>query len=82
MNNEDIHLWDGEGEYAEDAFDLKYEEWEQRDWMTWLAENLVFPFKVTRQEDMDDVDSHRGPQEAPSKSAAPWRLWGWMGKMK
>ena len=82
MNNEDIHLWDGEGEDAEDAFDLKYEEWEQRDWMTWLAENLVFPFKVTRQEDMDDVDSHRGPQEAASKSATPWRLWGWMGKMK
>ena len=38
MNNEDIHLWGGEGEYAEDAFDLKYEEWEQRDWLTWLAE--------------------------------------------
>ena len=65
MNNEDIHLWDGEGEDAKDAFDLKYEEWEQRDWMTWLAENLVFPFKVTRQEDMDDVDSHRGPPGSP-----------------
>jgi hypothetical protein len=21
----------------------------------------------------------RVPQEAPSKSATPWRLWGWMG---
>lgn len=61
MNNQKEHLWDGEGEEAEDAFDLKYEEWEQRDWMTWLAKNLVFPFKVTRQEDMDDVDFGEDP---------------------
>ncbi len=50
------HLSDGEGYEAGDAFDLKYEEWERRDWMVWLPENLVFPFKATRQEDMDDAD--------------------------
>jgi len=32
----------------------------QRDWMTWLAQNLVFPFKATRGEDMDDADFQQG----------------------
>ena len=61
MTNQKEYLWDGEGEEAGDAFDRKYEECEQRNWMTWLAENLVFPFKVIRQEDMDDTDFHKAP---------------------
>jgi hypothetical protein len=60
MSNQNEHLWDGDGDDAGDAFDVKYEEWEQRDWMTWLAANLVFPFKVSREEDMDDADSQQG----------------------
>ena len=35
MINHDKPLWDGDGEESEEAFDLKYDEWEQRDWMTW-----------------------------------------------
>ena len=61
MDNQNEHLWDGDGDDAGDAFDLKYAEWEQRDWMSWLAENLVFPFKVTREEDMDGADCEQGP---------------------
>jgi len=60
MSNQNEHLWDGEGYEAGDAFDLKCEEWEQRDWLTWLAKNLVFPFKVTREEDMDDAAFRQG----------------------
>ena len=60
MNNENEPLWDGSGDEAGGAFDLKYEEWEQREWMTWLAENLVFPFQATREEDMDDADLKQG----------------------
>ena len=60
MNNENEPLWDGSGDEAGGAFDLKYEEWEQREWMTWLAENLVFPFQATREEDMDDADLQQG----------------------
>ncbi len=60
MSTKDEHLWDGEGNEAGEAFDLKYEEWEQRDWMTWLAENLVFPFKATREENMDDAELQEG----------------------
>ncbi len=35
----------------EELWDQKYAEWEARDWLTWLAEQLNFPFKVERQED-------------------------------
>ncbi|MGO9203648.1 MAG: calcium-binding protein [Limisphaerales bacterium] len=65
MKNQNEHLWDGEGYEAGDAFDLKYEEWEQRDWMTWLATNLVFPFNVTREEDEDDAYFQKGAAKAP-----------------
>lgn len=65
MSNQREHLWDGDGEDADDAFERKLEEWEQRDWMTWLAENLVFPFKATREEDMDDIDYHKSPAGSP-----------------
>ena len=46
MSKKNEHLWDGEGDKASEAFDEKMEEWEERDWMTWLKENLAFPFKV------------------------------------
>ena len=49
--------WDldyGEKGYDKDAYDRKSEEWEERDWIEWLQENLTFPFKAERME--DDVD--------------------------
>lgn len=39
----------------EEAFDKKYQEWQQRPWETWLNENLSFPFIVKRMEDDDDA---------------------------
>ena len=60
MDNQNEHLWDGEGYEAGDVFDLKCKEWEQRDWMSWLAERVVFPFKARREEDMDDADFRQG----------------------
>ena len=41
---------DEEG-YDDEAFDRKYEEWEQRDWLEWLRKNLTFPFQAERMED-------------------------------
>jgi hypothetical protein len=37
-----------------DKFEIKYEEWEQRNWNAWLQENLSFPFEVERMEDMEE----------------------------
>jgi hypothetical protein len=34
-----------------DAFELKMEEWEERDWATWLENNLTFPFAAVREDD-------------------------------
>ena len=39
----------------EELFERKYAEWEQRDWFTWLKDNLTFPFQVERVEDEDDA---------------------------
>jgi hypothetical protein len=36
-------------------FDKKWEEWEKRNWVKWLNENLSFPFMVMRKEDDDDA---------------------------
>ena len=46
-----------------DVFIRKCEEWEARDWCSWLGESLSFPFEVKRQEDMvenpyDPDDGH------------------------
>ena len=60
MKSQNEPLWDGDGDDAADAFDLKCQEWDQRNWMTWLTESLVFPFKATREEDMDDTDPYPG----------------------
>jgi hypothetical protein len=71
MNADDDHSWDliklDEGNLPadEDAFDRKYEEWEKRDWMPWLSENLMFPLQVTRQEDDDDAYFEKRAAKAP-----------------
>ena len=36
----------------EKAFDRKYQEWQVRDWLSWLRDNLSFPFQAERMEDM------------------------------
>jgi len=40
---------------SEDVFEKKYKEWESRDWIPWLKNNLTFPFTVKRMEDEDDA---------------------------
>jgi hypothetical protein len=35
--------WDKDNE---ELWDRKYEEWEERDWLHWLTNRLVFPFSV------------------------------------
>ena len=37
------------------SLNKKYQEWQERDWMKWLKENLTFPFTVKRKEDEDDA---------------------------
>lgn len=38
---------------SNDFSDETYREWEMRDWMKWLGENLVFPFTAKKTEDGD-----------------------------
>ena len=64
MSDEAGHLWDSSRPGSDEAFDRKYGEWEKRDWMTWLAENLVFPFKASREEDADDAHFREGAARA------------------
>ncbi len=64
MSVEDDHLWDSSRPGSDEAFDRKYEEWDKRDWLTWLGENLVFPFKATREEDEDDAYFREGAARA------------------
>jgi hypothetical protein len=45
--------WDSD-EGNEDLFDLKMEEWADRDWEEWLNKHLSFPFEARREEDMED----------------------------
>ena len=40
---------------SREAFDKKYQEWEKRNWMKWLKENLTFPFTAKRKDDEDDA---------------------------
>ena len=47
------HDWDLDEDCG--AFEKKFEEWDNRDWMAWLSENLTFPFTVIREEDEDDA---------------------------
>lgn len=53
--------WDKDNE---ELWDRKYEEWEERDWLHWLTNRLVFPFEVERKEDLDEnpfVDTSKKP---------------------
>ena len=43
--------WD---EDNEELFDEKYSEWEERDWESWLNDNLTFPFEIKREEDAEE----------------------------
>lgn len=43
-----------------EAFDAKAEEWEKRDWFSWLAKNLSFPFTAIREEDENSFDPDYG----------------------
>ena len=70
MNNTDDHLWDvdDDEDYSPEqdaALEKKFEEWEARNWMEWLGQQLTFPFRVTREEDEDDayfsVDAGKSP---------------------
>jgi hypothetical protein len=65
MTDDDAHLWDSNRRGSTDAFNHKIEEWQERDWMIWLAENLTFPFTVTREEDEDEAYFQEGAAEAP-----------------
>ena len=46
-----------------DTFDRKCQEWEGRDWQSWLKTHLAFPFEVKREEDMveNPFDADDGP---------------------
>ena len=71
INDSDNHPWDlrqsskGNLPASREAFDKKYAEWQKRDWMKWLEENLTFPFTVTREEDDDDAYFLPGAAKAP-----------------
>jgi len=52
MNVKYDSSWD-EGD--DDLWDRKYEEWEERDWESWLGTHLSFPFEVKREDDDDDT---------------------------
>ncbi len=58
---EDNHSWDLNGSEAgnldqnEDAGEEKFNEWQKRNWMKWLEDNLSFPFMAERVEDDDDA---------------------------
>ena len=71
MSNTDDHRWDlcqGDKGYVpecEDAFEKKLEEWETRNWMDWLGQQLIFPFLVTREEDEHDAYFSAGAAKSP-----------------
>jgi len=60
-DKEHNHLWDlaetadGNLPQSEDVFEEKFTEWQQRNWMRWLQDNLSFPFIAERTDDDDDA---------------------------
>jgi len=54
MSEDNSHAWDSDDGDTE-AFDLKMEEWAERDWASWLEDNLSFPFTAKREDDDDDA---------------------------
>ena len=78
MSTEDEHLWDGTGIKAAKAVERKRAEWRQRTWMTWLAENLTFPFTATRKEDEGTGHFPVSAAEDPFRlGPVCWRLRLW-----
>jgi hypothetical protein len=70
MKNTDDHLWDinDDDDYSpesDEAFEKKMEEWQARNWMEWLCQQLTFPFFVTREEDEDDAYFSEGAVKSP-----------------
>jgi hypothetical protein len=60
MKSTDDHLWDvsDDDDYSperDEAFEKKLEEWQERNWMLWLGQQLTFPFTVTREDDEGDA---------------------------
>ena len=53
--------WDSDDDSA--VFERKCEEWENREWDSWLKANLIFPFEVKREEDMEEnpYNPNNGP---------------------
>ena len=69
---------------CDEAFEQKIEEWPARDWPQWLAQQLAFPFTVTREEDDDDAYFAQGAAKAPFRlghkmEVVAWRKRTWTG---
>ena len=54
--------WD---EGNSDLWHQKHEEWQERDWESWLTDYLSFPFEVRRKEDDDDAYFSDAAQQGP-----------------
>ena len=52
--------WDDDNE---ELYDEKYAEWEERDWESWLSQNLIIPFEIKRVEDEEGFGGRKS--EAP-----------------
>ena len=71
MQTNDDHGWNlkesDEGYLPENqqAWDRKYQEWTERNWPEWLAQQLSFPFMAIREEDDDDAYFAEGAAMAP-----------------
>lgn len=82
MSDTEDHSWDlseseeGNLPEADEAFDRKFEEWQQRDWPAWLSENLKFPFVVIREEDDDDAYFDPGAAKAPFRLGHKMKVLG------
>jgi len=55
--------WDDDNE---ELYDEKYAELEERDWESWLSQNLIIPFEIKR---VEDEEGFRG-----RKSKAPFGI--------
>ena len=51
--------WD---EDNEELYDEKYAEWEERDWESWLSQNLTIPFEIKRVEDEEGFGDSRSKE--------------------
>src|ERR1035441_4710449 len=71
MSSTEDHRWDlsedkdGYLPECDEVFEQKMEEWAARNWPQWLAQQLAFPFTITREEDDDDAYFKEGAAKAP-----------------